>query len=358
MLPSILINLVIVLLIVQCQNNSSYENLYPNYKPFRGVSFISELRLKSTMCISGDLLKKPNDIIFIDSLYIISEPNNSFLLSIYNKEFNKIKSICKYGNGPDELTSVSNLSFNKKYLSVLDIGTQLLLLYNINSLSDSASTVLPKRIKLSQKFGVISYHHILENEDILTTNISENNTKFCFYDSSGIAIKSISYTYPIEYHDTPMPIVQEALQGKFHLKNNKLIFGTIYSDCLESYTINRDTLINIFKLQGPDLIKPEFTLEFSHGFQVMSQTNKMKWGYIKPFIDENGFSYCLYSGRPRGGNIPANRSNIIYVFDNYGAPFNKIILDKYINTFFINNHSLFAIGSSDKDDAVFKYTLE
>jgi len=332
-MKSIKIILFCIVLLSACKK-SDKEYLKENdneiiFNEFPSVVEIKGQKLKYTNDVPGYI----RSIFIVDSLTII-QGRISDSLMIFNKDdMQYITSFSKLGNGPNEISIPSFASFNADnlILGIMDFGKKKAFFYNIDSIVNFQK-YKPEIYDVANPFS----NPILNDGFIYYSNIQQG-------DYSNLLVRQNIKSGKIESVDkhhliNPKDIVKgqevSGLSGNYIIRNNYLVYSYFFDSKFLIRNLNNNSVVYVHyndNIRGSgDIIEPK---------------NNPKLAYRRPYLSEDNI-YLSYQGTKIYKN--ENKRNYpkeIHVFNYNGQPIKKILLDREINTFAVDemNNKLIAV---------------
>lgn len=331
-MKDIKILLICIVLLNACKN-SDKEYLKENdkevvFKDFPRVVEKKGQDLKYYNNVPGYIRR----IFIIDSLIVIQGRISDSLMIFSKENMQYITSFSKLGNGPNEISIPSIASFNTDdlILGIMDFGKKKAFFYNIDSIVNFRQ-VKPKIYDVVNPFS----YPILKDGFIYYSNIQQG-------DYSNLLVRQNIKSGKIESVDkhhliNPKDIVKgeelRGLNGAYLIRGNYLV-----------YSYFSDSKFLIRNLYNNRVIYVQYHNKLHRYGEIIDPTNNPKVAYYKPYLSEK-FIYISFVGQKKYSEDKRNYPEEIHVFNYKGQPIKKILLDREISTFAVDemNNKLIAV---------------
>lgn len=341
-----------------CTKNNSVTTVDPL------TQFSKTIELKEPKIIISDLLD-PTGIIILDSLIMVSEPNNDPMVSLYCLSGKFITSFLRKGRGPGETSNLLDISPYTDSIIQISVDPESVFLYNKNDLL--SGNLLPYN-EYNLPKGNYAFSTIMKYSDNEFLYVGKNSNKrdecdnrFCIYHADSDAIDFFG-EYPVEdVSITKFPTEDysklNAYQGKpllkpDHSKSVIIYYYAVGFDIIDLETLKVDK--NIF-YQYPQV-------ETAYIPELKANAIKRNMNAFRGFLDawcSDNHIYFLYSAKTFSApDYSIGQYILKYNWD--GDPICLYQLDKEISCFALDKDETYIYaGLSEETEArILRYNLK
>jgi hypothetical protein len=304
-----------------------------------------------------DQFLNPRHILVIDDHLIVAENGLEDIFYIYDLDnLDFLKSIGSNGVGPGEITACANLqkgdqqgefwaddAFQKTYLK-----------FDVNSDSKLAKDEVKQGESLTM---AVQMAH--SSDSTLMTILMHGKKMFVDFSFDGDTINTYSSWDRLmkNERDLPMHVITNVLQGTFTSSWDRKYFALsgIFKDYIE--ILNRETG-NILSIRGPANIDPEFSIDYSRGFETPIFEKGWSTQYNKSHLGKSSI-FSLYYGKSYE-EVYGNNNGVvnIFEFDYDGNIINNYLINYPLISFSVDEKRKKIYGISKDEDpnvVVFEY---
>ncbi len=282
------------------------------------------------------ILGFPSDMIFMDSALIIYSHKPHNCITVYDLKNNEVLETGRKGKGPGELLTPMGIirsNLNGKFFEIYDFSKKALFLFHTDSCRIHHESTMPEEYRVK---NLTTYQCAFFNEQSHITNgLFDDHYQFQITDTLG-NVKTQFGDYNFNPDDKNGAMNKSlAYQGPFSLCGNKMAWACSSSMILQTYRLSNDyTVTKVGSLLGS---LPKYVPD-NRG---RGHSSALSADNIKGYLDmatTNERIYLLYSGKKykKEDMSDAVKSNIIHVYDWQANPVEKIIIDKEIVNFAID----------------------
>ncbi len=282
------------------------------------------------------LLGFPSDMIFMDSALIIYSHKPQNCITIYDLKSNEVFETGRKGKGPGELLAPMGIApgnLDRKLFEVFDFAKKTLFQFQIDSCRIHHERTIPQghRVKNMATYKCAFFN----GQSYIDNGLFDDQYQFQIMDTlDNVKAQFGDYDFNPEDKNGAMN-KSLAYQGPFSLYGNKLAWACSNSRILQTYRLSDDYSITHTgnQMGGFPLYTPD---NKGQGYGSTFTVDNVK-GYLD-IATTNDRIYLLYSGKKykKEDMSDAVKSNIIHVYDWQAKPLEKIIMDKEIVNFAID----------------------
>ncbi len=353
---NVIICIVIPLLCVCCKNltTSSVDVLeeFPE---------LIELNAKDTVMTH---LIDPSGILVTDSLFVISQPGGSPMISLYDLSGRCLQSFLHRGRGPGETTNLLRTSLHSPSSIQVSVASERVYIYDIESLLNG--NLLPKSTyKLPGNTYAFPSISMVSDNDFLYVgkNLPEDQSgerRFCIYHENTDKVESFG-AFPEEdrsIEEFPKDDFSRhtAYQGIPILSPDRtkavvIYFYAVGLDILDLEEYQIDTSVFYQYPQVESVKIPELDV------YVVRRIPESLRGFIDCWCN-NEHIYVLYSGK-KFTDTSYSTGNYILKYDWMGMPLCIYKLDQSTSCFTIDNDETFiyAVVQDETSSSIMRYEM-
>jgi hypothetical protein len=327
-----------------------------NQKEKESVFSETVKNLQGTVFLGEEYLQDPWTIGVMDSLLVVGNAKGVPLIEVYNCFSGKMTgSFLEKGQGPLEVTALSQLQSSDSRLFVSDLRSRKMLFVdksnlgkdkvavepflNLNGFDEKIIEVVTKNAYLNDKYNVVS--------------TADNRGRLGLIDRKE---KTLRFFYPYTESERLFPELDSYTNNRLfsfditiHPEKNKIALSTHMADMLDIYEYRDDQLLPVWHYQTflPNGIK---ILTFEDTPPQAFYTQNSVYGYFD-ITSSNKNVYALFAGVAYGGGAPYYTDRI-RVFDWNGENRFEIKTDCPLKHIAVDSDDRFLYGvSHDKDNA-------
>jgi hypothetical protein len=279
-------------------------------------------------------------VVKFDSLFIFSNWQMSHHVSILNINNHHLTEIVRTGDGPDEAVSYIPVTNNRKKIFMYADRIRKAV-FSLNYANDECAVT--KEFRMESSIQNLFCLAELNSETFIATGLFSEGRMLVYNKETQ------DYFYAETYPENEA-IKNISPRHKAALYNNSRIgihpdgkkFAIIYNGLLDIY--EQRSVAEIRHVKANHYYFPEFTANEVGPAIVYGEKNKR--GFIDIACDEQYlyllYTDCTYEEMFKTYSIPWG--NTITVFDWTGTPKLKYVLDKPVQSFFMDNDTLWAIN--------------
>ena len=320
---------------------------YNNCTPIQLSDFHDPIKIEGKLFNLNEIMK-PTSLFIEDSILILKEYMNDYILHKYNiKTKEKIGSCISFGNGPNEFLYLHKIQLLKDLFWLSDGQKGFISAYKKGDIlyTDSTAINAIRSLIFPDNFNNIL---TLPDNRFVATVPNSNHKRLSIYNNNGKLIETKG-EFP-NYGEKLSPF--EEIEGFscsmiISPKEDGIFLFYKQTDLIELYDLNGNLKT---RLQGPDFFFPKIKQTNQNDvIHVNSISGESRDGYFSP-VSVNGQVYVLYSGAYFDRKNPQYLMSNLFVFDNNGRPLKRYILDQPIFTFTIDKSTNKLYGISDNPE--------
>ena len=328
-------------------------------------SFSERVSLEQNLIDTEDsLLMDPGKMILYDTLLVILESRNEYILNFVDIRNGRIIAKCgRRGNGPGEIVAPFSISkgAGNNSINVQDYAKKCVFSFLIDSALANRN-YLPQVIFDVKKTSLSIYKTIQINDSIFASSGVFDNKRFAISSVDGTT-GSPQIEYPPNPADQNIETQYKALayQGEFArnpANNNTLLFATKAAGLLDIFSVDQSNDMRLIK--SVHYHYPEYTPQKVGDGYSSAYSRDNKQGFVDIYTTSK-FIYLLYSGRTfREYNDRMLLSNSLLVYTWDGEPVICYDLKDDVKCFCITDDDayLYAISITDTKPKMLKYSLD
>ncbi len=339
--------LILLLLCVSCKLEKEKENLVVQFQNKKQLGPGRPLKLEG-------IIGNPLTIMVKDSMLIINEFRDDFLLYFYNlKNGNLLKKTGVVGQGPDEFMPPLGISLSHDK-NILKIFARRGFFYSEYKIGDSLEFNIVSQAK---HFGSNNQNlYQINKNSFLGIGIYDKG-RFCLYDSLSREIGNfadfpdIKINTGSENKTIKNDVKAMIFQARIGIRpdTKRFAVANFYTGILEIYELGSDTINKIAEKRANNTNTINLK-NFSSGSTLRVELSDSEPNGFSDMYVSDHYIFALYSGRTIE-KFPNNNylGNSIMVFDWEGNPINWYETDKALRCFTINEerHKLYAISEDE-----------
>jgi hypothetical protein len=305
--------------------------------------------------LSLDAIWKPVRIGCRDSLLILIESTDDFLVHVFHREKGyEIAQNMPYGIGPDERLNCWSLQFDAKSVQAFDMQTGTLTTYPAPDFFTRSHVAPSRTVRL--KDGVTGVAGLPDGR-IVASTLSDTEYLLTVYDAAGQKDTSVHVPYP-ELSRTVLPgnVAKRFFEHRiyYHEGSDKIVLFYVYTDLIEVYD---SRLRRLARIQGPDHFVSELEEWETDGKkQMRTVAHRTKFAYLSGCLTDTEIWTLYYGISPERGKELQNR---ILVYDYTGKPLRIFHLNYPVSTFCIDADSRTLYGLSEQPEpCVIKFEMQ
>ncbi len=341
-------------LLAGCQSD---DNIHSPVVYLKRSSFgqVEKYSLASDLATINRFLLYPRRVyLYNDLLFITDKNNRNGSILVFDKVALKPrKAFGELGPGPGQFESIQNLAFGRNYLFVYDMTGNKIVYYHTDSLLTQKNYTFGGYLQL-QDHRNIDFDII--NDTTFIISIYGGANRLRLIDRHGNTLSAFLSYPPLanKYHtpayDFRYQVKANIYQSKISVnpQKNRLVMSHSFTSLLQLIDLETGQLLK--NIVGPDKnFPPEYKLTQDGRSYVPKDYNL---GYLAAIIATENFVYILYHGKPFGNF----QSNEIFKFDWNGNPISRILLDKEVYFFAVDeaNEAIYGIQEEDPQLLLFK----
>ncbi len=263
---------------------------------------------------------------FVDSTIIILNQNDrgNQLFSYSLKT--GIGSYINIGEGPENATGLIGLGVIGNFLWTYDFVSSEILTMNIKNVLNNDSVINIREFPIKGNYYDIS---LIDKAHYCANGESNSLYKVQIADLESDKIVSEIGKCGTISNLADARLYKDIYQSFIFTNpsNNKILTACRFTDVIEIFDIKQKTS---FAVQGPEC----FDVEYTTTAGVMMRNDKTRFAFIGGSVTDK-FIYLAYSGKLN--NKEAYTAKYVYVYNWYGVPVKKYILDKSISCLVVSN---------------------
>ena len=280
-----------------------------------------------------------------DSL-IIAENSKAYpyYFGIYNlKTKDLLVEFAMRGKGPGEFLSAKYLSntydyTNKEYFHIVDVVSQKVSIFNLDSLLNFKDDYRPSQFKLPD--GMINFSPLINGSYVFYNSFYLDNEKYSNHNDKIFLFDIRSEKLHIENFKYFTPNVSSAYV-LVSRDRDRIFIAERHRDVIDIYD---KELQHIKTLKGPDFFDPQVFLRFSNHISFKPGT---KDGGYYPCYSTKDFVYLIYRGPKDLHNPEIEYPPVeVFKFDWEGNPIDRYVLDRFIYTISVSSDEKEIYGTS------------
>ncbi len=337
------------LLMLSCNTSKNKDKIltFPVVNEYQTILF--------EMPDENPIIGFPSDMICLDSALIIYSHKPQNCINVYDLKSNEVFETGRKGKGPGELVMPMGIDKNNldgKSFEIYDFAKKALFLFHIDSCRTHHERTIPEWYKVKD---LTTYQCAFLNEQTYLANgLFDDHYQFQINDTLG-NMKAQFGDYNFNPEDKNGAMNKSlAFQGPFSLFGNKLAWACSSSRILQTYRLSNDyTITNTGNHIGSFPLYVADNRGRGYGSRFTADNAK---GYLD-IATTNDRIYLLYSGKKykKEDMSDAVKSNVIHVYDWQANPLEKIILDKEIVNFTIDEagYTIYGITHNPEPQIVY-----
>jgi hypothetical protein len=334
--------IVLLILIYSCKDTT------------KGITFSNNKLLNGEPVFISEKLKKPTNLLVVDSFLIINNEVNDNLLLLININTGKCLKFGKKGEGPGESLSSWNIEYDDKHrnICIFDMVKLQYNLYNIDSIQTNAK-YKPKQYIIKSNQGIPIHLKIMDSISFISTGV---------YNEGIVAIFNLKDSI-FKFYGKPsgninnlnLSVLNQAYSyiPTYNSEQKKIGLCTQNADQLIIF----DSLLNtICDLRSFGKFDPIFSVDDESGTPIVAFSTKSIIGY-QHICSSPKYIYGLFSGKnTEEGDF---QLNIVHVFDWNGKPIANCELDRKVLTIAVDEKDEYIYGISweREDPEILKFKL-
>lgn len=304
----------------KCSDNNHSIIRYDKFPLEKNLNLV-QINLPDTV-----FMRYPAKLIKSDSLFFILDVSRAteYFVHCYSyPDFKYIRSLFRFGQGPEEYISLNNIQCTNDTLFAYDVANSI---YSIDLKNIDWEKPTVKKTILTNDFGSLVRGIKIGDKFYFSTFNQFNKEKILTFDENGTFISSF---------------------GEIKLDGNREIDAATYQAWIPFMDGNEELLVtvtqfgevlDIFHIKNNNI---QQTLKGKSGdpvFQVINgyAVNQGIMGFQDVCVT-NGKIYALFDGtKMKERNQEQQGGKIIYVFDYNGNPIMKVFLDRLVISFYVD----------------------
>ncbi len=280
-----------------------------------------------------------------DSL-IIAENSKAYpyYFGIYNlKTKDLLVEFAMRGKGPGEFLSAKYLSntydyTNKEYFHIVDVVSQKVSIFNLDSLLNFKDDYSPSQFKLPD--GMMNFSPLTNGSYVFYNSFFLDNKQYSNQNDQIFLFDIRSEKLHIENFKYFTPNVSSAYV-LVSRDRDRIFIADGHKDVIDIY--NKE-LQHIQTIKGPDFFDPQVFLRFSNQISFMPGTED---GGYYPCYSTKDFVYLIYRGPKDLHNPEIEWPPVeVFKFDWNGNPIDRYVLDRFIYTISVSSDEKEIYGTS------------
>jgi hypothetical protein len=305
--------------------------------------------------IPVDTVWKPNRIWCEDSLLILIEPSEDYLVQLYHKEKGtKIAENIPYGTGPGERLNCWSLQIDSENVWAFDMQMSSLTAYNKSDFLTQSYILPTKTIRLKGEASTGLVH--LSSGLLVSSSLADPENLLSVYDESGVKDTSRMIPYPVLKHLVLSgDIAERFFENRIYYNeaSDKIVLFYVYTDLIDIYDSKFRLLARI---HGPDKFIPEMGVSEVEGKKhVHTIAHKTKFACLSGYLTADEIWTLYYGISPERGKELQDR---IFVYNYEGKPLRAYQLEYPVSVFCIDEDSHVLYGLSEQPEpCVIKFVM-
>jgi hypothetical protein len=326
---------------VSCEFSQQYQHA----EKFTMDDFKKKIDLSGIELIDESILYKPVRLYLVnDSILVMQNlhsENHFFKYNLHRKE--AIGECIPFGSGPGEMIAPKYFQQIDTLIWIYDAGKNSMIACLTHDFCAESNPEPVFVIKFEeQRLDAVA---IGKNEQIISTVLSSDLERLCFFDKEGQLSESKGVLPDYGQNLTVVEFIESFLCNIAVNPNTGYIcLPYKRTDLIEFYD---STGLLLKRIHGPDHFFPVLTqINRDNTTGIRSIEGKTRDGYFSPFATKNEI-YILYSGKYFNRNEKQYLSNQIFTFDWDGNSQNNYLLDIPIFNFVVDERQNKIYGITD-----------
>lgn len=307
----------------------------------------------------GNTIKRAYELLLVDNLLIVSDPNERFHFTVIDIEIEKkLGEFGKIGDGPCELTFPSGMQVTGRGDKIVGVNNRNKFSYQEFDLSSFGTDVGGRDVCFNATKGFnYNYQKIILVKDGLFagTGLFESRFAISKVDEPEPSWYFGEYPFSEDLSEFDHNILAMAFQGEMLMRpsGGKFVSTSIASFNFDIVRIGPD---GSFELESEHRFWPPSFSGISGSFIQATMNSENKYGCLSTSVSDD-YIYILFSGKKMNANAMYSRT--IFVFDWDGNPVEVIELDQDLNLISISQNDEYLIGYVDDGQAnLYKFPLK